>query len=282
MASARRDIGLGQPNNFDDYMGCDLSDKGFDGPDNGMMATVEEGPDDDDGGSPFDADSQLQEREGHETNRDEIETALVNAQKSYAAVFNKHVQSLHQNATELVETEYFELHKRVSEWRTKVSKWLKQISEQKQFDMPTYKSSVMTKVGKQGQVKKFSDVAEGCGRDDVCRLFLTTLMLTNQYAVDIDNHGEKGQPTVGDFDVKLLVEPQKGISEGETTALEVPFEERGASKIEKRPRNSQTESETAPEKKSRRAKYSQSRGHDAEADASSPQQAQKKSRIESH
>eukprot|EP00923_Selenidium_pygospionis_P048317 GHVN01083185.1.p1 GENE.GHVN01083185.1~~GHVN01083185.1.p1 ORF type:complete len:498 (-),score=53.08 GHVN01083185.1:924-2207(-) len=91
--------------------------------------------------------------EGNNGSRNEIELALLNAQKSYAEVFNKHVQALHSETAELVENEYFQLHKRVSEWRTRVGRWLKEVSEQRQFDMPTYKTSVVSKIGNQVVLK---------------------------------------------------------------------------------------------------------------------------------
>eukprot|EP00914_Ancora_sagittata_P027482 GHVO01053680.1.p1 GENE.GHVO01053680.1~~GHVO01053680.1.p1 ORF type:complete len:588 (+),score=111.95 GHVO01053680.1:37-1800(+) len=132
--------------------------------------------------------------------KDEIEAALLKAQKSYADVYSEHL-SAHNDLNNLPheEQQIYELRKRVAEWRTRVESWMKELQDQPPFNVSAYKNMVASRFenrhvlmlpdkAQHGIVDgcmDFSDIAKGMTRHDICRTFLTTLMLVNQKRLEI-------------------------------------------------------------------------------------------------
>eukprot|EP00917_Polyrhabdina_sp_WS-2016_P024426 GHVP01052880.1.p1 GENE.GHVP01052880.1~~GHVP01052880.1.p1 ORF type:complete len:658 (+),score=132.46 GHVP01052880.1:1400-3373(+) len=177
--------------------------------------------------SPYHDDTFLmssRDTRGAMSSRLDLEPILLSAQGSYAELFSHHVNSMAINSEkgglgELFEEDRstFNMHKRVGEWRSHVEKWMQKLNTTGTYNVSSYKEKIISRFCKrEGPVKnknekieedqaigtemKFEELVKDMPRHDICRVFLTTLMMTNRRKVGIfpDDKNENS------FSVKLL------------------------------------------------------------------------------
>eukprot|EP01053_Blabericola_migrator_P013538 Blabericola_migrator_1__13537@NODE_98_length_14373_cov_122_493220_g88_i0_p1_GENE_NODE_98_length_14373_cov_122_493220_g88_i0NODE_98_length_14373_cov_122_493220_g88_i0_p1_ORF_typecomplete_len757_score147_95CNDH2_C/PF16858_5/4_2e03CNDH2_C/PF16858_5/1e04CNDH2_C/PF16858_5/2_7e20CNDH2_N/PF06278_11/1_8e04CNDH2_N/PF06278_11/5_6e08CNDH2_N/PF06278_11/3_3e03_NODE_98_length_14373_cov_122_493220_g88_i019284198 len=105
-----------------------------------------------------------------------------------------HQSQVKEATAELTEkkTSLYELHRRVWRWRHRVEKWITFTMSLEPFLVPTYS----TRIANHLQIKQattepnrinFREMVRNHRKHDVCRLFLTTLILANQHSFQIKN-----------------------------------------------------------------------------------------------
>uniref|UniRef100_A0A1B6L672 Condensin-2 complex subunit H2 C-terminal domain-containing protein n=1 Tax=Graphocephala atropunctata TaxID=36148 RepID=A0A1B6L672_9HEMI len=94
--------------------------------------------------------------------------------------------------------------RRVEEWHQKITPKLLAAEERSSFDIHAYGGKVLDAFSEQiGCVKPFEDIVVGQSREEVARYFLATLVLANQYNVEI-SETQPGDLNVDCVQLKLL------------------------------------------------------------------------------
>jgi len=151
---------------------------------------------------------------------DEAEATQVGAEGSLALSYEESCRAHLESCLE-VSAGYHEdlaLHRRVSEWRARVTPLLEEEGFRKEFDIGEYGDRLLNnfdaseRVGRGAKQSKRSDAGEAsvlcfseaaqCGEKfEVCRMFLAALQLTNQGNLDLVTSG-----TVDGGDLQLSLE----------------------------------------------------------------------------
>lgn len=155
-------------------------------------------PDSDEGDYPN--IDEIQERVGPmalEFNSQE-EGVVVN---SYEDLVRHHVEGFLASAQQYAQIT--ELSRRVSEWEEKILPKLKEEEEHDPFDIHKYGSSILEELPEKNEIIPFRNIVMNKQHYQICRLFLASLQLANNYNIHICSEGvlEKGMDTMG---VKLL------------------------------------------------------------------------------
>lgn len=146
----------------------------------------------------------------------DIETAVLGAQLSYSDVLQQtldlSIASEHRgsSADDFAALEdQVELHHRVAKWRVNVDRWLGVIRERPPFDVLEYKLTFARKLLdteseelSSGNRIRFRDAVSGTSRSDVCRYFLTTLLLCNEEVLEIERDDA---PKSSGYDFSILL-----------------------------------------------------------------------------
>merc|ERR1740121_2527339 len=167
---------------------------------------------------------------------------IQDAQSTYEATVREHLQALQKDG-EGSDKRFPQLYANVKRWQDQLEPVLKEFESRPEFNIHEYSTkflSKMTNIQKgaadEAMPIPFSRLVYGQPRWEVCRRFLTCLILTNHGNTDILYDGEEER--LNGFRVKLLKAEKKMISlEGEdagaaqetttTTTASVP---RGAKK----------------------------------------------------
>jgi len=97
-----------------------------------------------------------------------------------------------------------ELAKRVDEWHQKIAPKLEAAEERSSFDIHEYGTKILnTFNGEIGSKKQFAEIVAGEPREEVARYFLSSLMLANQYNVEI-SESEAGDLNTDCVQLQLL------------------------------------------------------------------------------
>jgi len=80
-----------------------------------------------------------------------------------------------------------EVAKRVAEWHESLQPILAKSEERSKFDVQVYGSKILDLFPKDEEfpVRKFQDIVKGQPKEEICRYFLSSLMLANTYNVEI-------------------------------------------------------------------------------------------------
>eukprot|EP00397_Hematodinium_sp_SG-2012_P014673 GEMP01014926.1.p1 GENE.GEMP01014926.1~~GEMP01014926.1.p1 ORF type:complete len:725 (+),score=185.76 GEMP01014926.1:200-2374(+) len=121
----------------------------------------------------------------------QLEAQIEEAQKSYEQLVRHHLDNLTQQCdTSLRMTG---IYKSVREWQDALIPVLDEQSKRREFDFQLYGLELLDSLDgqKQSEVDErtkfpFSELVDGLPRYEVCRLFLTSLFLTNQGNLDIE------------------------------------------------------------------------------------------------
>ncbi|XP_046669796.1 condensin-2 complex subunit H2-like isoform X2 [Homalodisca vitripennis] len=94
--------------------------------------------------------------------------------------------------------------RRVEEWHQKITPKLMAAEERSSFDIHAYGGKVLESFSEEiGSIKPFEDIVAGQPREEVARYFLATLVLANQYNVEI-TETQPGDLNVDCVQLKLL------------------------------------------------------------------------------
>lgn len=176
-------------------------------------------PDFDDFGEPILEHDQNQQRRIEVA---KIEGLIEDAQTQYETTIRNQLHQLHGNE-HVMNEKYPELYENVRRWQQQLKPVLKEFESHPEFNIDGYREKVL---GKMVAVEKaqadheleesssipFSRLVYGKPSWEVCRRFLTCLILTNQGSTDIVP--ESDEHTINCFSVKLLKEERHGAELG--------------------------------------------------------------------
>merc|ERR1740121_660236 len=149
---------------------------------------------------------------------------IQDAQSTYEATVREHLQALQKDG-EGSDKRFPQLYANVKRWQDQLEPALKEFESRPEFDIHEYSTKFLDKMsniqksgGKDGdeaeRTIKFSRLVHGQPRWEICRRFLTCLILTNHGNTDIIFNSEEER--LNDFSIKLLKAEKKWISlEGE-------------------------------------------------------------------
>jgi len=121
-----------------------------------------------------------EEEEGQEEGEEDYEAMVARRVAEYVAQGRQHLLSS-------------ALTQRVSAWHNMIGPKLEAVELRKNFDIHEYGSQILGELPDReelGNFKLFTSIVGGCKREEVCRFFLSSLMLANTENVDISS-GEK-------------------------------------------------------------------------------------------
>jgi len=157
-----------------------------------------------------------------------LETMIQDAQSAYEATVRGHLQALQKDG-EGADKRFPQLYANVKRWQDQLEPVLKEFESRPEFDIHEYSTKFLDKMsnihqsaGKDGneggeRTIKFGRLVHGQPRWEVCRRFLTCLILTNHGNTDIVFNSEEER--LNDFSIKLIKAEKKWISlEGEEEA----------------------------------------------------------------
>jgi len=104
---------------------------------------------------------------------------------TYEELVMKRVAEYVQQSQEYLEST--DLARRVSRWHESVRPRLEAVERRRAFDVHGYGSKIISHFpsGERKTTLAFRDAVDGQDREEVCRYFLSTLMLANQYNVEL-------------------------------------------------------------------------------------------------
>lgn len=114
---------------------------------------------------------------------------------SYEELVMKRVAEYVQQSQDYIEST--DLAKKVARWHDDIRPRLESVEQRRNFDIHSYGSDILhafpddsrkTTVG-------FAQIVKGKDREEVCRYFLSSLMLANTYNVELGNEGVAEVPT---------------------------------------------------------------------------------------
>lgn len=155
-----------------------------------------------------------------------LENMIQDAQSKYESTIRQHLQSMHKDGVDADNRKFPQLYANVRKWQDQLEPVLKEFESRPEFDIHTYSTKFLAKMtdlnkaaqaGEDGKLIPFARLVHGQPRWEVCRRFLTCLILTNHGNTDIVYNSEEER--LNKFSVKLLNGEKKWISlEDETGA----------------------------------------------------------------
>mmetsp|Transcript_19773 Transcript_19773/g.32052 ORF Transcript_19773/g.32052 Transcript_19773/m.32052 type:complete len:626 (+) Transcript_19773:111-1988(+) len=176
---------------------------------------------DDDGGTPRRGqldnefgdfiEEPIQERKRREVAK--IEGLIEEAQTQYETTIRNQLHQIHGNE-HIMNEKYPELYENVRRWQQQLKPVLKEFESHPEFNIDGYREKVLNKMAvvekvqadteKEDKPIPFARLVYGKPHWEVCRRFLTCLILTNQGSTDIVLESE--QDSLNNFSMKLLKE----------------------------------------------------------------------------
>mmetsp|Transcript_85078 Transcript_85078/g.214459 ORF Transcript_85078/g.214459 Transcript_85078/m.214459 type:complete len:714 (+) Transcript_85078:102-2243(+) len=167
-----------------------------------------------------------------------LETMIQDAQATYEATVREHLQALQKDG-EGADKRFPQLYANVKRWQDQLEPVLKEFESRPEFDIHEYSTKFLDKMsniqssskdGADGErTIKFARLVHGQPRWEICRRFLTCLILTNTGNTDIIFNSEEER--LNDFSLKLLKAEKKWISlEGEEEAAPAKKTAKGSRK----------------------------------------------------
>jgi len=170
--------------------------------------------------------SDLNQDQHREEQRREVamlEGMIQDAQQKYESTVRQHLQVLQKDWVDLDDPKFPQLYANVRRWQDQLEPVLKEFESRPEFDIQSYSTKFLKKMEVMDEAKTekavpFARLVHGQPRWEVCRRFLTCLLLTNQGNTEIVADEKDG------FAVKLLEAEQKMISleEEEVAPLQAP------------------------------------------------------------
>jgi hypothetical protein len=166
----------------------------------------------------------------------ELENMIQDAQQKYEATIRQHLHSMHKDAVDADSRRFPQLYANVRRWQEQLEPVLKEFARRPEFDITGYSTKFVSKMqamtsgdAGEGEAIPFSQLVHGKPRWEVCRHFLTCLLLTNQGNTDIVFDGEEER--MNNFGVKLLkAEVAAAALDGEEAAAGAPVARKGAAR----------------------------------------------------
>jgi len=154
-----------------------------------------------------------------------LESMIEDAQVKYEATIRQHLQAMQKDGEAEGPKGYSHLYANVKRWQDQLEPVLKEFESRPEFNIHEYSQKFLTKmtnVQKGEDASKpipFARLVYGQPRWEICRRFLTCLILTNQGNTDIIFDSEEER--LNGFQIKLLNAEKKMISlDGEEAAQE--------------------------------------------------------------
>merc|ERR550532_109184 len=146
-----------------------------------------------------------------------LENMIQDAQSKYESTIRQHLLTMQKDAGgDLDNKKYPQLYSNVRRWQDQLEPVLREFESRPDFDIHTYNNKFLTKLSdfyKDGDASKtipFRRLVHGQPRWEVCRRFLTCLILTNSGNTDIVYETEEER--LNKFGVKLLNSKKEWIS----------------------------------------------------------------------
>jgi hypothetical protein len=157
--------------------------------------------------------------EGPEASREELpevqrrevaalETAILEAQRKYEATIRQHLQVIQSGRTADDNAHKFpQLYANVQRWQEQLAPVLQEVDSHPEFSIQQYGAAVVSDMadiqrdGDEFEAIPFKRLVQGHPRWEVCRRFLTCLLLTSKGNTDITF--EDGQDGPNNFNVKF-------------------------------------------------------------------------------
>lgn len=166
----------------------------------------------------------------------ELENMIQDAQHKYEATIRQHLHSTHKDSVDADSRRFPQLYANVRRWQEQLEPVLKEFARRPEFDISSYSTKFVSKMqalksgdAGEGEAIPFSQLVQGQPRWEVCRQFLTCLLLTNQGNTDIVFDGEEER--MNSFGVKLLkADVAAAALDGEEAAACAPVARKGAAR----------------------------------------------------
>jgi len=154
-----------------------------------------------------------------------LEGMIQDAQQKYESTVRQHLQVLQKDWVAMDDPKFPQLYANVRRWQDHLEPVLKEFESRPEFDIQSYSTKFLKKMTSMDDGKTdeqgipFARLVHGQPRWEVCRRFLTCLLLTNQGNTEIVADDER----MHGFGVKLLeAEPKKISLEDEAAPLPAP------------------------------------------------------------
>jgi len=167
-------------------------------------------------------DAMDEEKTRQEEQRKEVvalENMIQEAQLKYEGTIRQHLQQLRKDAGDTDQKKFPQLYANVRRWQDQVEPVLKELEGRAEFDIHSYGTKFLEKMtevqstmeeDKKQEAIPFAQLVEDQPRWEVCRRFLTCLILTNHGNTDIEYSNEDER--VNGWKVKLLKADKPMIS----------------------------------------------------------------------
>lgn len=185
----------------------------------------------------------------HQEHRKEVaalENMIQDAQQKYEMTIRQHLQVMQKGALDFDNRKFPQLYANVRHWQEQLEPVLKDFESRPDFNIESYSSKFLTKMSslKKSETESvpFSRLVHGQPRWEVCRRFLTCLLLTNQGNTDILEGEDEN-----DFHVKLIQAERKSVSlhpERDVSPAPIAAEESWSGRRARRKAAADTESAT--------------------------------------
>jgi len=164
-----------------------------------------------------------------------LEGMIQEAQQRYEATIRRHLQKIQHESLDTDTKKFPQLYANVRKWQEQLEPLLSEEAKRPEFDIHSYSTKMLSKMS--GMPKEagplppvpFATLVQGQPRWEVCRRFLTALLLTNQGNTDIIFGSEEER--LNNFKVQLLKAEKEWISlEGDEAQEKVPLPASGRAK----------------------------------------------------
>lgn len=174
----------------------------------------------------------------------ELENMIEDAQRAYEMTVRHHLNKMHLDQFDAESKTMPDLYANVRRWQEQLEPVLKEYGDRSEFDVYEYSHKLLglmdDTLKARGQNKKegvvsFKDLVSGQPRWEICRRFLTCLLLTNSGNTDIVYGSDAERLNM--FSLKLLSSNKKMISlealEEEAENQRPPSQKKKAARLEK-------------------------------------------------
>lgn len=153
-----------------------------------------------------------------------LETMIEDAQLKYESTIRQHLAAMQKDGIEADDRRFPQLYANVKRWQDQLEPVLKEFETRPDFNIHEYSNKFLSKMvsiqkggGEDDIIIPFSRLVYGQPRYEVCRRFLTCLLLTNQGNTDLIYETEEER--LNKFKVKMLKAEKRMISmDGEEAA----------------------------------------------------------------
>ena len=117
-----------------------------------------------------------------------LESMIQDAQHTYESTIRQHLQRIQKETLDVDDKRFPDLYANVRRWQDQLEPVLKEFDSRPEFDIYVYSMKMLSKMSEdelKTMLLPFAALVEGQPRWEVCRRFLTTLLLTNQGNTDI-------------------------------------------------------------------------------------------------
>jgi len=142
-----------------------------------------------------------------------LESMIQDAQHTYESTIRQHLQRIQKETLDVDDKRFPDLYANVRRWQDQLEPVLKEFDSRPEFDIYVYSMKMLSKMSEdelKTMLLPFAALVEGQPRWEVCRRFLTTLLLTNQGNTDILFGNEMER--LNNFKVQLLKAEKRMIS----------------------------------------------------------------------